>query len=247
MKHLIKIMGLILVVSSIYGFEKADKKQKEDKATDGSVVYKGKQTKEGKEKVFVLYLNADQTFIFQSIEEGDTNSTTLKGEFSWNKAGNQVTLVYAENRNKTTYRLQENVLEEIKEKKKSNAETEALTLQKIDLQEIRDKYWVAIEINKNKVNDGAYMFLNKENNKMKGSGGCNWFSGNYEIEEAQIKLSKIATTMKACLQVDNETELFRAFQMIDNYTISKDGQYLLFQKGKNVMVRFEVNYLKIVR
>jgi len=209
------------------------------------------QTKDGKEMVFVMFLT-DSTYIFQSIAEGESNPTTLNGSSSWNKAGNRITLTNAETKNKIAYKLQGNVLMKVKEKKKQAVEMEANRLQKIDFQEIADKYWKLIEINGNPISENneeeVYLFLRKSNHRINGSGGCNLFNGQYEIkEENRIKISKVVATMKACLDMETETQLFRNLQLMDNYTISEDGQYLSFTKGKNILGRFEVNYLKIVK
>jgi len=252
MKHLTKIMSVILVVTSIYGFKQAGKKQKEKNAVDWNSVYKGKQTIEGKETTFVLYLNADHTYSLQSIGEKESSPTISNGNLTWNKTGDQVTLVNAKSKDKTIYLLQKNVLEKIKEKKKPVAETEVHKLQKIDFQEITEKYWKLIEIRGKSLNETdhpeAYIMLEKDKNRIKGSGGCNTFSGHYGIEQAkQIKISKVAATMKSCLNTntETETELFKTLQMVDNYTISKDGQFLSFNKGSmSALARFEVVYLK---
>ena len=252
MKHLTKIMSVILVITSIYGFKQADKKQKGKNAVDWNGVYKGKQTTEGKEMTFVLYLNADHTYSLQSIGEKESIPTISNGSLTWNKAGDQVTLVNAKTKNKMVYRLQEKVLEKIKEKGKPIAETEVHKLQKIDFQEITEKYWKLIEIRGKSLNETnppeAYIMLEKDKNRIKGSGGCNTFSGHYEIEQAkQIKISKVAATKKACLNTntETETELFKTLQMVDNYTISKDGRFLSFNKGNMpALARFEVVYLK---
>ena len=251
MKYLIKVMSVMLVVASIYGFKNPDRKNKSKNAIDWNGVYKGKQIRDGKETVFVLYLNTDQTFTLQFIGEGDTSSTSSNGSLSWNKTGDQVRLINAENKDKSLYKLQENALEKVIETKKSEVKTESLSFQKIDLQEIKDKYWRLIEINKKSLSEdsqsGTYIFLNQSDNGIRGSSGCNAFNGYYELEEAKIKISKVAATLKACLDMETENQLFRTFQMVDNYTISADGQHLSFQKGKTVLARFEVDYLKIIK
>lgn len=250
MKRLIKIMSLILVVTGIYGF-KSDKKQKQETPVNWNGIYKGKQTKDGKEEIVVLYLNANQTYSLQSIREGDAKPAVLNGKLVLNKAGNQMTLTNAENKKKIVYKLQDNVLEKIKEKGKSDVQIYVNKLQKIDFQQVTDKYWKLIELRgeplSSPTSTEAYILLRKETNRIEGSGGCNTFSGHFDIEQAnRLKISKVAATMKACLDNSEvETQLFRAFQTVDNYTISEDGQFLSLNKGRMApLARFEVVYLK---
>ena len=113
MKHLTKVVCVMLVLSSIYGF-KAGKKSKNENEINRNEVYKGELSKGGKKVIFVLYLNADQTYSLQSKGEGDTSFTVLNGSFVWNKTGEEVTLASTENKDKVVYRLQENALEKIR-------------------------------------------------------------------------------------------------------------------------------------
>jgi heat shock protein HslJ len=239
----------MFVVASIYGFQNAGKKTK-DKAGSDYSVYKGVQTTEGKETIFVLFLMPDRTCLLLSKEKGDTVLTGMVGSFSWNKAKDEVTLESSEGKHKIVYKMNGTVLEKMKENKKAVAESERHQLQKIDFQEITDKYWKLVEIEGKKVaaipTKESHIFLGKEDNRVNGSSDCNTFIGQYNIEETnKIKFSKIAASMKACLDSDDmEKTFFRMLQTVDNYSISRDGQYLSLNKAKKTLARFEVVYLK---
>ena len=249
MRKLIKVVSVILVIASVYGFKSAGKEKNKKEIAGWDGVYKGVQKDGGEEVVFVLFLKTDLTYVLQSKGKRDSVPTVLNGNLSWNKAGDEVTLESSENKHKIVYKKNGDVLEVMKVNKKSVAESERYQLQKIDLQEIADKYWKLIEVEGSAV-EGSYLkephiFLKKEESSLSGSSECNTFNGRYNIEKTnQIKFFKIAASMTACLNMEIETKLFRTLHTADNYTISKDGQYLSLNKAKTTLARFEVDYFK---
>ena len=258
MKYLTRVVGVMLVVASIYGFTAGKGKKKKEVAdnkepTELSGVYKGTQVEGKKKTISVLYLYADLTYVFKSREEKDSVFvfTESKGSLSWNNTGDEVTLESSEGKQKIVYKMKENVLEKIKENKKTVAEAESMQLKKIDLQKITNKYWKLIEIEKITVNDTSSKkephFLMRENSdRFTAASDCNAIDGRYNIADAgQITFSKIAASMSACRSTkDIETEMLRMFMSADSYTISEDGQYLFLKKASKTLARFEVNYFK---
>ena len=119
---------------------------------------------------------------------------------------------------------------------------------------ITEKYWKLIEINGkavvfNETTGGreASLILKNEDNRVNGNGGCNTFFGTYEIDPTslRIKFSQMASTMKACLNMEVEGELLKALEMVDNYSLSADGKYLSLNRARMApLARFEVVYLK---
>ena len=119
---------------------------------------------------------------------------------------------------------------------------------------ITEKYWKLIEINGKPVvfNESAggreaSLILKNEDNRVNGNGGCNTFFGTYEIDPARlrIKFSQMASTMKACLNMEIEGELLKALEMADNYSLSADGKYLSLNRARMApLARFEVVHLK---
>lgn len=96
--------------------------------------------------------------------------------------------------------------------------------------EIVEKYWKLktlegkdVEMVDNQERE-IYFTLKSEENQITGFSGCNTFTGHYALEEGnRIRFTHIATTMKACPDVDiNESELLQIFDLADNYTIQGD-------------------------
>jgi len=111
--------------------------------------------------------------------------------------------------------------------------------------ELLGTYWKVVEINGQAVTNPpsnqkeAYILLNKEGNKVQGSGGCNSLMGSFEIMEGnRIKFSGVASTMMACPDMAIESALGKAIEMADNYAIN--GKYLMLHKAKMApLVKFE--------
>jgi heat shock protein HslJ len=109
-------------------------------------------------------------------------------------------------------------------------------------------YWKLVEINGKPVKwDGkaeqeAFILLKDEDNLFTGNGGCNTLFGTYEIDRTtnSIKFSKMASTLMACRGMEIETELKRALEMADNYSLSADEKYLSLNKASMAsLARFE--------
>jgi heat shock protein HslJ len=111
--------------------------------------------------------------------------------------------------------------------------------------ELLGTYWKVIEINGQAVTNPpsnqkeAHIVLNKEGNRLQGSGGCNSLMGSYELMEGnRIKFSGVASTMMACPDMAIESALGKAIEMADNYAIN--GKYLMLHKAKMApLVKFE--------
>jgi heat shock protein HslJ len=97
-------------------------------------------------------------------------------------------------------------------------------------EKIVEKYWKlktlegqAVKMADNQEKEVFFMLKSNEN-RLKGFAGCNTFTGNYTLEDGQrISFSKVATTLKACPDVDvNEAEFLKVFELADNYTINED-------------------------
>lgn len=116
---------------------------------------------------------------------------------------------------------------------------------------ISNKYWKLVTLEGQKVTMApnqereTYFVLKPEQNMINGFAGCNTFSGNYTIEKGwRIRFSHMATTMKACPDVDvNESEFLKVFELADNYTIV--GDTLSLNVGRRApLAVFAAIYLK---
>jgi len=117
---------------------------------------------------------------------------------------------------------------------------------------ITGKYWKLIEINgkpvvlDESIGSEPFIILRNEDRRVNGSGGCNTISGSFEISEGnRIKFSQMATSLKACLNMEFEEALKKALDMADNYSLSDDGKYLSLNRARMApLARFEVVYLR---
>lgn len=115
--------------------------------------------------------------------------------------------------------------------------------------EIVEKYWKLKTLEGKDVqmvdNQEREIFftLKTNDNQLTGFSGCNSFSGQYSLEEGnRIRFSQIATTMKACPDVDiNESEFLQIFELADNYTI-KDDELSLNVGRRAPLAVFEAVY-----
>jgi len=126
--------------------------------------------------------------------------------------------------------------------------TEALNSENIDQSaDILEKYWKLTSINgealpANSMGREAHIIFKTENSRIIGNGGCNTLSGHYELKRGNgIVLSKIATTMMACLDMETEGKFLRALETYDKYLIVADT-LTLTSTSTNASARFEAVY-----
>ena len=214
---------------------------------DWAGIYKGTAAIEGKKAIIVITLNNDLTYYSQMAIINETDKLTeSKGSFTWNKAGSEITIKDSNTGNKTSYKVGENSL------KKTVLASPAYSLQKIQLEDIIEKYWRLIEINGKPVKMDElsgrepFIILKKEDNRVNANGGCNTLTGSYEISQMnRIKFSQMASTMMACMNMEIETELKKVLETADNYTLSADGRNLSLNRARMApLARFEVVYLR---
>jgi len=84
-----------------------------------------------------------------------------------------------------------------------------------------------------------HFVLDSQTRRVSGSGGCNRFTGSYELNEDHVKFSKLASTMMACPEgMDTEKAFLQALEQVNTWKIG--GQQLeLFDAAGNLIARFE--------
>src|SRR5690606_28675152 len=93
---------------------------------------------------------------------------------------------------------------------------------------VTEKYWKLVELNGRPVpalEREPYLILGTADGRASGFGGCNGFTGSYELDEAalRIRFGQIASTMMACISgMDVETAFHEALRAADNYALSGD-------------------------
>jgi heat shock protein HslJ len=118
--------------------------------------------------------------------------------------------------------------------------------------DIVEKYWKLCEIFGTNIKDGTqpakepYITLKADGNRLVGCGGCNNYTGTYELKPGnRIKFSGVAVTSKMCINMDMdiETKLSQALEMADSYFLKEDT--LILNRARMApLARFEAVYLK---
>ncbi len=215
----------------------------------------------GEEMITMITLRPDMTYSIETrrIAE-DYNTVKFDGNFTWNRQGSQITLREPAENQDVTLQVEENQLRRIavngkrvrRNVQKNAVYTKIEMNNNTDNNTITEKYWKLIEINGKpvKMDENSqkepHMILRNQDHRFNGSGGCNTFNGSYEMKEGnRITFSRVASTMMACINMETETEMFRMFEMVDNYTVSEDGKYLSLNRARMApLARFEVVYLR---
>ena len=245
MKTLFQIAGVIALAFIMGACKTSSDIHNSKTSIDWTGVYKGVESSNAKETITVLNLQKDMTYHMQTASADELNKATeSNGIFSWDKKGGGITLKDSKTGKKTSFQVGENVLRKIG--------TTSYALTKIQQESITEKYWKLIEINgKPVVMDEStgrepFIILKNEGNRINANGGCNSLTGSYEISQGnRIKFSQMISTMMACVHMEIETELKKALEMTDNYTLSADGQYLSLNRARMApLARFEAVYLR---
>lgn len=251
MKKIIVMMTVITVVLSFSSCKTSTSTSVDTHTSknslDWSGRYRGTNVEGGKEVVSILNLMGNSTYEMSVIIPAPNEKvSTITGKFAWNKKGNEVTLDSPDG-TKKTFLVGENQL--IERDKSGNS---ILVMQKVQDESITEKYWKLIEINGKPVSVGenqreAYIiFKGGDEPRVSGYAGCNNFTGGYELgAPGTIKFSRMAMTMKACLDMTTESAMLKVFDTADNYTLSPDGKYLSLNRARMApLARFEVVYLR---
>jgi heat shock protein HslJ len=178
----------------------------------------------------VVVLNKDMTYERISRYIGkDMKFFMEEGSFSWDKDGRTITLEGI-NKKETPYKylVGENKLVQydMEGKPMDEATQKKYTLQKVS--DLVEKNWKLIELNGKEItlsehSKEPYFTLSVKDSRVNGNGVCNSFNGVYTLTNGNgISISPLASTMMACEDMEIESELFRAMEMTDNYTIQLD-------------------------
>lgn len=188
-----------------------------------------------------IQIKEDLTFVSKQTYLGkNTAPLNLKGTFSWNKAGNTITL-RADDNTKRSYFVGENTLFHLDNdgRKIIGDLAHKYVLQKQNIS-FTETHWILIELRGKKIEDsGAFVTFKNDNNIVHGNGGCNSFSGTYELKEGnRILLSKMAATLMACTSMEVENTFLPILEMADNYSLN--GETMTLNKARMApLARFE--------
>lgn len=186
-----------------------------------------------------VYLNRDHTFkITENYLGKDKNSFVSSGTYSWNKAGNTITLKTPNSSDKRSFFVGENTLTQLDQSgNKIIGNLSPNYILSKDNYALLNKKWRPIELlGKPVILDNTFKaepsltFDDKENRYI-GMTGCNNISGGFEILPFnKLKLSPGMSTMMACENMEIEQKLGEVLQRADGFIINGDELTLI--KGK---------------
>lgn len=200
---------------------------------------------EGIETIIVLTDDEQYRTWFRYLGKS-TTIISAQGQFSWNDAGNTIMLMDTH----VQYFVGENRLIHLARDGSTitGSMAEAYVLTKFS-EGITGRYWKLIELDGKPVpilDREPYLILDAEVGRLTGFGGCNGFSGSFELNEAAsyIRFGKIVSTMMACQPgMDIEGSFHGVLRTADSYTLT--GDYLILNRARASvpLARFEIIYL----
>ena len=114
---------------------------------------------------------------------------------------------------------------------------------------VTEKYWKLVELRGQPVpalDREPHLILEAEGGRVHGFGGCNGFTGAYEIDEAtsRIRFDQVASTMMACPSgMEVEQTFHEVLRSVDNYSLA--GDRLTLNRARMApLARFEAVYLR---
>lgn len=197
-----------------------------------------------------ISLEDEKNYVLKTkyLGKKDAKVYEQRGVYSWNEAGNTITLEGIEN-GPSRYFVGENTLTQLDLEgnkiegnladkyvlTKGEAPVAQNTSEKSTTKSysIRNTKWQLIELNgkpvenKNKSTKEMFLQLNAEN-RYAAFAGCNNMMGGYELKEdaLRIKFTKGASTMMACPDLLTEQEFAAVLELVDNYSLNGENMSL---------------------
>lgn len=196
-----------------------------------------------------LLLNLDKTYIVTTTYLGKEGKPSEKsGSFKWNAKGNQITLDGDKNQQ---YVVGENTLTKIDNEgtiiEGTLANQYVLSKeQMISDEALTGKKWRLVKLMGQPVSEigkaasKPFIAFSAQENRVSGNAGCNSFTGSYTLKEGnRFETSKLASTMKACLDMKVESQFMGVLEKADTYTI-KDGELSITKARMAPLAVFEL-------
>ncbi len=112
-------------------------------------------------------------------------------------------------------------------------------------QSLSEYKWLLTELNGRPISTlgeikiQPYIQFGEESNQINGYAGCNQFTGTYTLRPGNaIEFSHMASTLKACPDMDLETMLFEVLESADEWRIHQ-GELLLGKSAYSPVMRFK--------
>ena len=185
-----------------------------------------------------MTLRENNTYVLQTQYLGKSNEVfTSEGNFAWTKNGSQIRLGNVkEGTGPAHYRVGENKLMQLDSNGNPiTGDLAALYVLTKNSGNDLNKYWKLVELNGSPVTPGAdgrkepHMILHTQDNRVTGSGGCNNFSGTFQLQaNNRISFSPLAATKMFCTGAQQtEDMMFKALQNADSYYQNGDTLQLI--------------------
>lgn len=192
-----------------------------------------------------LELNEDLTFTKRVKKQGTSDELkTVKGTITWSKDGNSMVLdSYAEVESSVLLVKKDMVQwKKINEIEFDDELVENNTLAKSP-KDLLGKEWIItriynefINVRPTENNEYIYLTFSKEENKVNGFGGCNYFMVYYHMINNDIKFMPIRSTNMTGPNIDIEKDLFDVLSKTRKYEIIDNELYLSDEKGIHLLV-----------
>lgn len=121
--------------------------------------------------------------------------------------------------------------------------------QEIGKASLENTYWKLIQLGDKPVTVASkqkepYFVLNSETQRVSGLGGCNRLTGSYKLNGDQLRFSRVAGTMMACIEgMDTEREFLKSLLEVAKWKIKGQRLELSDANGKAV-ARFAARHTK---
>jgi copper homeostasis protein (lipoprotein) len=199
-----------------------------------------------------LTLHKDLTYTLRNkYQERKDTAIKSSGTFSWNTEGGKIVLNDVHGGNEA-YQVGENQLFKLDQQGKriTGELAKRYVLGKVNT-DIQEKYWKLTELNgkavtfKEGFKKEPHIIFKSNDNRVNGNGGCNSFSGSYELRTGgRITMSQMISTMMACPDMETESQFFKVLAKADNYVVVGDTTLVLNKARMAPLARFRVVYLK---
>ncbi|MDO7172260.1 META domain-containing protein [Mariniflexile sp. AS56] len=95
----------------------------------------------------------------------------------------------------------------------------SMTKEPVSIENIK---WKLVTLMGQDVSDKeAFITFSSEDHRVYGDGSCNTFNGTYQLQDGgRITISKIAATLKACVDMQIENQFMGVLEKADNFSLS---------------------------
>jgi copper homeostasis protein (lipoprotein) len=177
-----------------------------------------------------LILRADLTYKLESRHKGkNTYTDHYSGSFEWTSSGNSIVLLNLDPAEfPTLYKIGENKIWQLDlQGNQIQGELQDFYILHKDISNIKERYWQLISMNGKPINmqkdpeNEAHIIFKAIGNRIVGHGGCNSFSGTYELSgNYNLRFGTVASTRMACMFENPEDDFFALLNAADSYTLS---------------------------